>query len=168
MILVDDGSPDNSGAICDAYAARDPRIRVFHKENGGVSSARNLGLAHARGEWVSFVDSDDTIPKTSIKEMFQITKKITSVDLVLGKLAPMQNPLNHISRSSLINHTNEKLWSDDTLLIRSIEDYPGLDSVCGKLFSRRIIQNMYFEKKVNEDVFFYFSNRIEIPCSFCE
>ena len=61
LILVDDGSPDNSGAICDAYAARDPRVRVFHKENGGVSSARNLGLDHARGEWIAFVDSDDTV-----------------------------------------------------------------------------------------------------------
>ncbi len=59
LILVDDGSPDNSGKICDDYAARDSRIRVFHKENGGVSSARNLGLDNARGEWVTFVDSDD-------------------------------------------------------------------------------------------------------------
>lgn len=61
LILVDDGSPDNSGAICDAYAARDPRIRVFHKQNGGVSSARNLGLDNAKGEWIAFVDSDDWI-----------------------------------------------------------------------------------------------------------
>ena len=63
MILVEDGSPDNSGAICDAYAARDPRVRVFHKENGGVSSARNLGLDHARGEWIGFVDPDDWIER---------------------------------------------------------------------------------------------------------
>ena len=59
LILVDDGSPDNSGAICDAYAARDSRIRVFHKPNGGVSSARNLGLDHARGEWIALLDGDD-------------------------------------------------------------------------------------------------------------
>ena len=70
LILVDDGSPDNSGAICDAYAARDPRIRVFHKENGGVSSARNLGLDHARGEWIAFVDSDDWIEREMYEKLY--------------------------------------------------------------------------------------------------
>ena len=59
LLLIDDGSSDGSGAICDAYAEKDNRIRVFHKENGGVSSARNLGLDNAKGEWVSFVDGDD-------------------------------------------------------------------------------------------------------------
>ena len=58
-LLIDDGSKDRSGAICDEYAARDSRIRAFHKENGGVSSARNLGLDNATGEWIAFVDSDD-------------------------------------------------------------------------------------------------------------
>ncbi len=64
LLLIDDGSPDNCGKICDEYAAKDPRIRVFHKENGGVSSARNLGLDHAKGEIVSFVDSDDWVSST--------------------------------------------------------------------------------------------------------
>ena len=59
IILVDDGSPDRSGAICDDYAARDPRIRVIHKPNGGLSSARNAGIDIARGEYLGFVDSDD-------------------------------------------------------------------------------------------------------------
>lgn len=58
-ILVDDGSPDKSGAICDEYASKDSRFRVFHKENGGVSSARNLGLDNAKGEWITFSDADD-------------------------------------------------------------------------------------------------------------
>ena len=61
LILVDDGSPDNSGAICDEYAAKDSRIRVIHKENGGVSSARNTGLDFASGKYISFVDSDDVV-----------------------------------------------------------------------------------------------------------
>ncbi len=59
VILVDDGSRDGSGAICDAWAARDPRVRVIHKANGGVSSARNVGIAAAEGEYICFVDSDD-------------------------------------------------------------------------------------------------------------
>lgn len=61
LLLIDDGSKDNSGRICDEYAIKDARIRVFHKENGGVSSARNLGLNNAVGEWVYFVDSDDEL-----------------------------------------------------------------------------------------------------------
>ena len=59
VLLVDDGSTDGSGTICDNFALKDSRLKVFHKANGGVSSARNLGLDNARGEWVVFVDSDD-------------------------------------------------------------------------------------------------------------
>lgn len=59
LLLVDDGSTDGSGAICDAYAAKDSRIRALHKENGGVSSARNVGLDNANGDWIAFADADD-------------------------------------------------------------------------------------------------------------
>ena len=61
VLLINDGSNDNSGKICDEYAAKDTRIKVFHKENGGVSSARNLGIDEAEGEWICFVDSDDVL-----------------------------------------------------------------------------------------------------------
>ena len=61
LLLIDDGSKDGSGAICDEYAATDPRVRTFHKPNGGVSSARNLGLDNASGEYITFVDADDWI-----------------------------------------------------------------------------------------------------------
>lgn len=61
LLLIDDGSKDKSGEICDEYAKRDNRIKVFHKENGGVSSARNVGLDSAKGEWISFCDSDDYV-----------------------------------------------------------------------------------------------------------
>lgn len=61
LLLVNDGSKDSSGKICDEYAAKDSRVRVFHKENGGVSSARNVGLDNVKGEWVAFCDSDDYV-----------------------------------------------------------------------------------------------------------
>ena len=61
LILVDDGSPDNCGKICDEYAKRDNRIVVVHKENGGQASARNRGINIARGDYIGFVDSDDWI-----------------------------------------------------------------------------------------------------------
>ena len=65
IILVEDGTKDNSGQICDAYAEKDSRIKVIHKENGGLSSARNAGMDVARGEYFGFVDSDDWIePET--------------------------------------------------------------------------------------------------------
>lgn len=64
LLLVDDGSTDGSGLICDNYGQQDSRVRVFHKQNGGVSSARNLGLEHACGEWIMFVDSDDWVSDT--------------------------------------------------------------------------------------------------------
>lgn len=61
LLLIDDGSKDKSGDICDNFALKDKRIKVFHKENGGVSSARNLGIAKAQGEWITFIDSDDWV-----------------------------------------------------------------------------------------------------------
>ena len=61
ILLVDDGSTDGSGAVCDEFAKKDERIRVFHKENGGSSSARNLGIENATGEYLGFIDSDDFI-----------------------------------------------------------------------------------------------------------
>lgn len=59
LLLVDDGSDDESSRICDEYAGVDSRVRVFHKVNGGVSSARNMGIDNARGRWILFVDADD-------------------------------------------------------------------------------------------------------------
>ena len=61
LILVDDGSPDNCGRICDEYAAKDSRVRVIHKKNGGVSDARNVGVVESKGDYISFVDPDDFI-----------------------------------------------------------------------------------------------------------
>lgn len=71
LLLIDDGSPDSSGKICDEYAALDPRVRVFHKPNGGVSSARNLGLDNAHGEWVVFVDSDDWLTEEYLADLMK-------------------------------------------------------------------------------------------------
>ena len=66
VLLIDDGSPDRSGEICDEYAAKDSRFRVFHKKNGGVSSARNLGIDNSNGEFLCFCDADDFIPKHTL------------------------------------------------------------------------------------------------------
>lgn len=67
LLLVDDGSPDKSGKLCDIWSKKDNRIKVFHKENGGVSSARNLGIEQAEGEWITFIDSDDWISQNYLQ-----------------------------------------------------------------------------------------------------
>lgn len=84
LLLVDDGSPDQSGVICDEYALKDSRIKVFHKPNGGVSSARNLGLDNAQGEWVTFIDSDDLIAPTFLEGLYKPIAKGENVDFVQG------------------------------------------------------------------------------------
>lgn len=81
VILVDDGSPDSCGEICDDYARRDPRVRAFHKENGGVSSARNMGLNHARGEWIAFVDADDWVGDGYL-DVFHDTAILLNTDII--------------------------------------------------------------------------------------
>lgn len=86
IILVDDGSPDNCGKICDEYAQKDSCVKVFHKPNGGVSSARNLGLNNAKGEWVTFIDSDDYI-----EQGFFSIPKDTSEDLLIQNYKVLKN-----------------------------------------------------------------------------
>ena len=74
IILVDDGSPDNCGAMCDAWAEKDNRIKVIHKENGGLSDARNAGMAAATGEYIAFVDSDDWLHLEYISLLYRAAK----------------------------------------------------------------------------------------------
>ena len=82
VILVDDGSPDNSPCICDGFSHKDSRVRVIHKENGGVSTARNAGLDAAQGDYIAFVDSDDFIEPDMYEKMMNIAEKY-SCDVVM-------------------------------------------------------------------------------------
>ena len=87
IILVDDASSDGSGEICDAYAKKDPRIRVIHQEHGGLSVARNTGLAAARGEWLMFVDSDDYVLPDFCRRPYQYALE-QGADLILMQSPP--------------------------------------------------------------------------------
>ena len=75
ILLINDGSPDNSGAICEAYAQKDPRVKYFYKPNGGLSSARNFGLDQAQGEYICFVDGDDFMDKRMVEILYSEIRK---------------------------------------------------------------------------------------------
>lgn len=81
IVLVDDGSPDRSGEICDRYAKSDERVKVVHKKNGGVSSARNIGFSSSTGEYIGYVDSDDYIAPTMYEDMIDVLEK-NDLDIV--------------------------------------------------------------------------------------
>ena len=83
IILIDDGSPDQSGELCDRYALQDKRIRVIHKENGGVSAARNEGVKIARGEWICFLDPDDWMAPDALEKMLGCAET-TGSEIVIG------------------------------------------------------------------------------------
>ena len=85
IIVVDDGSTDNSGQILDDYAMKDSRVEVIHIENGGVSNARNTGIERAKGEYIAFVDSDDAIKENMYEELLQVIEN-TNVDIVSSDL----------------------------------------------------------------------------------
>ena len=149
LLLVDDGSKDNSGTICDEYAAKDSRVRVFHKENGGVSSARNLGLDNAQGEWITFVDSDDWLEKNALYNLIVIN----NADLIIGAMHFEHD--NVIGVFPDIRRLEGRML--DLLLAENI-DHHSISGPCAKLFKRSIINNnlLRFSESLTfgEDAFF--------------
>ena len=133
LILVDDGSPDNSGVICDEYAQKDNRVRVFHKENGGVSSARNLGLDNAQGSWIAFIDSDDWIDHTAYQNLIESN----DADLIIGNIRiwPTGTTRNLFNINTKIS--NELL---NDFLLHNI-NHISISGPWGKLYKRNIIEN---------------------------
>lgn len=107
LILVDDGSTDGSGRLCDEYAQKDSRISVVHIKNGGVSNARNVGLSLAKGEWIEFVDSDDLLVPTTIETLFLHADN--NVDLVVCgyETFPLYGKTRYISKTRKIQNVFE-------------------------------------------------------------
>ena len=87
LLLINDGSSDNSGNICNYYALKDSRIRVFHKENGGVMSARKMGIINAKGYYINFIDSDDNIPVDSLQILYQNMEQ-DDIDIIVARFSP--------------------------------------------------------------------------------
>lgn len=154
LLLVNDGSSDDSGKICDNYAKKDSRIKVYHKENGGVSSARNLGLINACGDWIAFVDSDDYLLVDSL-QMF-INKIDKNIDLIICGYNICDEDSN-LKFSTTIEHRNELIQKEDAIKIMFKNSYYN-GYIYNKLFKRSIIEDnkILFNEKIyyNEDRLF--------------
>lgn len=128
LILVDDGSTDNSMALCNAWAARDHRLRVIHQENAGVSAARNTGIRAARGQWLAFVDSDDWVEPTYLQKMYENCTgvQISLCDVADGEARTLTKERftreemalrpSRYAQLPYINYAINKLYARDLLL----------------------------------------------------
>lgn len=150
VILVDDGATDTSGAICDDFAAKDSRVWVIHKENGGLSSARNAGLEAATGEYIAFADSDDWIEPDAYAHLLGLMEK-HQVKLVCGGRYDVSGKTGQ--RTVGLCPRREEVISGEELAGR-IFLWDGCDSsACDKLYHRSLLENFrYPEGKVCEDV----------------
>ena len=150
IILVDDGSPDRCPELCDAWAQRDERVRVIHKENGGLSSARNAGLKVATGEWVTFVDSDDWLEPDTYSAAFGQIARHGEADVDMAEF-PMefdgQTLMDPMPPGCYTVKENVgRYWLEHQLWLHC--------SVCNKLFRRALFDNLCFPEGENfEDIF---------------
>ncbi len=146
IILVDDGSTDNSGVICDEYAQKDKRIKVIHKENGGQSTARNVGLKNATGEFIGFVDSDDTIESNAYEKLISA---IDGVDLAICG----HNVITDITVTT--KSKGEENFLDEEGLWQEIFGRLN-NAVWNKLFRRDLIKDIKFDPNFahGEDLIF--------------
>lgn len=151
ILLVDDGSTDGTGALCDQLAKKDGRIRVFHKENGGSSSARNLGIREAKGEWLGFVDSDDWIEP-------QMYGRLLEAALFSGA-SIAQASRDEIDeegtrRPDVCAPPKEELTRSAEEFLRTLLLHEGDCSFCTKLVKRELFAGRAFpEGKLNEDFY---------------
>lgn len=158
ILLIDDGSTDNSGKICDKYASEDSRIKVVHKGNGGVSSARNLGLQMAQGEYISFIDSDDFVDKEYISAMFKKIRDNNSdisfckfSKLVDDKKVEIEEPIPEYINVNIKDESFVDFFCRFFCLKQNI-----FGSACRLLFKKELAKDICFNSdiKISEDLLF--------------
>lgn len=169
VILVDDGSKDKSPAICDAFAKTDKRVRVIHKENGGASDARNLGIDAASGEYVVFVDGDDFwVDKGQLDALVKIAQNLSDCDFV-GYNCSYYYPESEQFRPWVAYASNLSTPTDkNTAMIELVKSGTIPMSACLKLMKRDfLIKNeLYFEKGSTAEDIPWFINVLE-KCNKC-
>lgn len=139
IILVDDGSTDESSSICDLYVKKDNRIKVIHKENGGLSDARNVGIKSARGKYITFVDSDDYLDENYVKALYILITENNS-DIACSRMKKTDS-LNDkiINKNEKINIYNSIDAIKEILYQRNIDN-----SAPSKLFKKDLFENILF------------------------
>ena len=150
IILIDDGSPDRSGEICDELAKRDDRIKVIHQQNQGLSGARNTGIRAAKGEYITFVDSDDRIAPNMLRDLLHLSLRFDA-DISLCGFCKTADRTFETPPEKLA----AKVWSADEFMdiILKIRSNRTLHYACGKLYKRRVLDNEHFPLgMLNEDV----------------
>ena len=164
LILVDDGSPDKCGEICDEYEKKDKRIKVIHKKNGGLSDARNAGLNIAKGKYIGFVDSDDIIHSEMYERMYNCITKY-NVDIVQCKFRKFKS-IEDINKLSNINDVNIEYYTSKEAIMDMIDNNKINVNTWNKLYKRELFENERFPKgKIHEDEFLtykliYKSNKV--------
>lgn len=156
VLLIDDGSKDASGDICDRYARKDPRVRVYHQANGGVSAARNRGLDMARGEYIGFVDGDDMLEKDILHRLYENAEKY-QCEISCCQLATIETD-GSISRAHM---QKSECFCCEDLIRRFFFDTFIKDmmySQCNKIFKANVLNGLrYGTYKYGEDILFVFS-----------
>ena len=143
LILVDDGSPDNCPAICDEWAKKDNRIKVIHKQNGGLSEARNVGFAASCGEWIAFIDSDDYVHPEMLQALYDAVQKFDVKVSVCGYKRTEGDPLEETQ------DLTATLWgAEDLYMQRNVN----ATVAWGKLYHRSVVLP-YPIGKLHEDEF---------------
>lgn len=152
LILVDDGSPDRCGFICDEYKKKDKRIKVIHKKNGGLSDARNAGLDIATGKYIGFVDSDDIIHPKMYEILFNCMSKSDS-DIVQCNFKKIKN-LDEIVDSLGKYNGTFKEYDNKAAIIDMIDNNKINVNSWNKLYKRELFETLRFPKgKIHEDEF---------------
>ena len=155
VILVDDGSTDSSGEICDKYAQQDPRVLSYHKTNGGLSDARNYGISRASGKYLAFIDADDFIGEKAVETLRCILREYLHLDVILMeaiKCYPNNNkfPLGDGYKSELILGRSK---SEVLNHLSALNKFPA--SACTKIIDREFLEKnkLYFVPNlISEDV----------------
>lgn len=151
ILLVDDGSTDGTGALCDQLAKKDGRIRVFHKENGGSSSARNLGIREAKGEWLGFVDSDDWIEPQMYERLLEAAL-FSGASIAQASRDEIDE--EGMRRPDVCAPPKEELTRSAEEFLRTLLLHEGDCSFCTKLVKRELFAGRAFpEGKLNEDFY---------------
>lgn len=144
IILVNDGSTDNSVSICKKYERKDKRIKLINKENGGVSSARNCGLDICIGSYVTFIDSDDYVEKDYIETLYKKLKKY-NVDIVFS------NAINiyENGKTDVLNRSDKDEFLEGNNIIKEILNEKIITSVCwGNLYKSNLVKDIRFDIKM--------------------